>query len=294
MAELLGSESQYSSPTGSRNQAQGAKPQAFGSTVVAPPISGPMQNIVPGSQEWQNARMAIIIEQLRKQYADSAARRGMLQSGSAEKEFEDAVAQAEQQVAQEAGQFTAQKQEAEAQRQHESKMAKEQAKSQETAAMYSGLGSMAPYAVFGKWGSDTPAQPVYTTNDKGDQVQALNPDGTAKMVGGSKAQSPMGSAWKYLTKTNPSVGLGMLGTGAGTMLSGSKNVLPSMLAGGAATALAGGNKAAAGLGSLGASMFLNANTLKKPFSGKNWWKTLLGAGSLAGAAYGGGLFGGGK
>lgn len=125
----------------------------FGESVA--PIEGaaPLGSITPGTQEWINARMAAIIEQLRRQYGDAAARRGVLQSGSAEEEFADAVAEQERQVQREAGEYTAQVASREDTQDHERQIAREQARAQEKAAMWGGVGQAAPYALFGKWGS---------------------------------------------------------------------------------------------------------------------------------------------
>lgn len=156
MAELTGSESKYANQRAGATQSKtaAAAPSTFGSSIVAPPISGPLQNIVPGSQEWINSRMATIIEQLKAQYGDAAARRGMLQSGASEEELAQAVAEAERNVAAEAGQYNAQINSREDAQEHERQIARENARAQEKAAMFQGIGQVAPYALFGKWGKD--------------------------------------------------------------------------------------------------------------------------------------------
>lgn len=156
MAELTGSESKYANQRAGATQSKtaAATPSTFGSSIVAPPISGPLQNIVPGSQEWINSRMATIIEQLKAQYGDAAARRGMLQSGASEEELAAAVAKAEREVAAEAGQYNAQIASREDTQEHERQVARENARAQEKAAMFQGIGQVAPYALFGKWGKD--------------------------------------------------------------------------------------------------------------------------------------------
>lgn len=312
MADMQGSESKYAGSSTQGNKGQGAKAQSapFGATIVAPPISGPMQNIVPGSQEWINARMASIIEQLKRNYGDQAARRGMLQSGGAEQELEKAIAEQERQVQAEAGQYNADIANREDAQLHENKMADKANKSQERAAAFSGLGSMAPTLLAGKWGRDIPAEPLYDVNAAGEQVRRLNPDGTQAHTAGKESQSLLGKGWEGLKNTlgagpasapvagsaAPSVGgwdrlkAGALGTGVGTMLGSNKNKATGLLAGGVTTGLAGmGNMsqgATAGLSGLASGM---AGSIKgNMLSGKNWWKTLLagGAGAAAAGAFG--------
>ncbi len=295
MADMQGSESKYAGSQLQGNKGQGAKAQAapFGTSIVAPPISGPMQNIVPGSQEWINARMAAVIQQLKRQYGDAAARRGMLQSGGAELELSREVARQERQIAAEASDYNASIANREDQQAFEKEQSKRSAKAQETAGMYSGLGSMAPYALFGKWGSDKGGQPLFDPNPTagGAPIPRLTAEGTQATTPIERAQSPIGKGWDYLTKKAPGVGAGVVGTGLGTALSGSKNVLGSLASGGLSTALSRGagmsTGASGGLAGL-SSALLSSKTLAKPFSKDNWWKTLVGAGGLGASA---GLFG---
>ena len=318
---LEGSESQYAGSSSGQSKAQGAKvkPATFGSSIVAPPISGPMQNIVPGSQEWINARMATIIEQLKQRYGDAAAGRGMLQSGGSEAELAEAIAEHERQVQAEAAQYNAAIANREDTQLHEAEMAREAAKGQEKASMWSGLASMTPSLLFGKWNADkggdlrynpgSPAVPAGMVNKDG--VDSWNPGSAAvppspmldpltgaqlktDVVPGKSplgaAKDTLGGAWNFL-KENP-ISAGAAGTGIGTMLGSNKNKMTGLLAGGAATGLSklsgmsGG--ATAGLSGLASGMF--GSIKGNMFSKKNWWKTLLGGGALAGAA---GLFGGG-
>lgn len=366
MAEMMGSESKYSGQRqgATTSGAQGAKAGAplFGSSVVTPPISAPMQNIAPGSQEWINARMASIIEQLRQQYGDAAARRGMLNSGASEEEFAKAVQDEQTKVALEAANYNAEVAAREDQQAHERGLARDQARSAENAAMYSGIAQTAPYMLFGKWGKEgdptlaskgwTGLKDMFKTGaspnagapaptwTKGAVLPDAAPqaskdyyapfqgaDGktyewgnnglmnTFKEVGAPAVKSdiptpqsdpatvqPKGfadKAWDRLkagpggtsTETWNRLGAGALGTGVGTMLSSGKNKTASLLAGLGATGLGAragmSTPATAGLAGL-SSAFLSNKTLAKPFSKDNWWKTLIGAGGLAGA---GGLFG---
>lgn len=290
MADIVGSESQYANQRSgtSANKASSASQNLFGNTVVTPPISSALQNLTPGSREWINARMATIIEQLRQQYSDSAARRGMLQSGDAEKQFEEAVAQKQAEVESEAAQYNASALEAQKDRDLQEKLAKESAKSQETAAMYSGLGSMAPYLLFGKMGSgDSYSQKMVTDPVTGNVTAAKDASGNT-VYQKNTTSSPIKSAWNYLTKDNTSLGTGLAGTGVGTLLSGDKNKTASTLSGLGATGLGqltgnSGNWSNL-IGSGLASSMLTNKTLSKPFSSKNIWKTLAGGLGLATSA----------
>lgn len=342
MAELMGSESKYAGSRSGAISPQGtsAKPMStFGSAVVAPPISGPMQNLVPGSSEWVNARMAAIIEQLKAQYSDAASRRGMLQSGAAEEEFAKAVEDARTQVNLEAANYNAQIQSREDQQAHEAGLAREQNRAQEKAAMWSGIGNAAPYALFGKWGKDdstlagkgwdalksglkSPAAPgAYKQSTYANPINdpALNPVTKVKspytdaMESGQKYGSademrkagiygsgdtlPAEASATGRLKAGPGdggtwgrLGMGAVGTGVGTMLASNKNKAPALMAGLASTGL--GARAGMSGGANALLSGLSAGTLGSikgnMLSGKNLWKTLIGAGSMAGSA---GLFG---
>lgn len=321
MADMQGSESKYAGSATQGGKAQGAKAPAaaFGSSIVTPPISGPMQNIVPGSQEWVNARMATIIAQLKQQYGDAAARRGMLQSGASEEELAKAIALQEQQVQKEAGDYNASIANREDTQGHEATMANKANRSQEKAAMFSGLGSMAPSLLFGKWGKDDS-----TLAGKGWEglkgtlgMGNSSPSGNMAPDAAMPAQSPIMDSIKApaspvagvsmpnlgnaapgspVSSSGAGVGTwdrlkaGALGTGVGTMLGSNKNKLTGLLAGSAATGLAGmggmSQGATAGLSGLASGM---AGSIKgNMLSGKNWWKTLLagGAGLAAGGVFG--------
>ena len=309
MADLVGSESKYANTSGTASKTAAAKPMStFGSSIVAPPISGPMQNLVPGSQEWVNARMASIIEQLKTQYGDAASRRGMLQSGAAEEELAKAIEDEQTKVALEAADYNANIANREDQQAHDRKMAKEAAKSQETAAMYSGLGSMAPYALFGKWGSDKGGESVFNA----DGTPKLTAAGTQERTQVVPAKTGIGKGWDALKSgvgtpaSAPEskfgapgdgsawarLGMGALGTGVGTAFSTNKNKAPALLAGlgstglSAASGMSGG--ASAGLSGLAAGTLgsIKGNML----SSKNLWKTLLGGASMYASGGGFGKF----
>lgn len=105
-------------------------------------------NLYPvGSDEWLNAKLALIEPQLRKSLEEMAAARGLTGSGIVEKQLADELNKYKQQYISEASDKQFQAEESEKDREAQEKMAKMQSKAAERAALWSGLGQMGGYAL---------------------------------------------------------------------------------------------------------------------------------------------------
>lgn len=105
-------------------------------------------NLYPvGSDEWLQAKLALIEPQLRKSLEEMASARGISGSGIVERQLQNELDKYKQQYMAEASdkQFSAE--EAQKDREAQEKMAKEQAKASERAALWSGLGQIGGMAM---------------------------------------------------------------------------------------------------------------------------------------------------
>lgn len=237
-------------------------------------------NLYPiGSEEWINAKLALIEPQLRKMLMEQAAARGITDSGIVEKALYDQLDRYRQQYMAEASERQQAAEEAEKTRQANERMAKEERKAQERGAMWSGLGQLGGYALFSrnpKTGA-TGLSELYNWFKPATKTETILPnssliDNSAEPIAITTKTPTFGSSY----------GLAGLGALAGNLMNKERG-LWSGLSGlasayGAGSKMASGGSQLYGLAPLAASFLPSKGKILK---GDNLWRTLLGLGGLA-------------